>query len=561
MIESYPYTPSIWPSVFTAALLIVLAVYAWRRRRVPGALPFAIGCLFAAGWAIGFVLELAAVELQTKIFWLKVQGAFILPAATATTCFVLEYTWPGRWLTRRVLVLLAIPCFLLLGLILIDNRFHLLWRGFDYAGTLSPVRGSGNWLFLAYGYALGLFSFAVFAWLFIRSPQHRWPVVIMLIGMLGARLQYLLDAVHVLPPDLPLDVPPVAFEYLFFAIALFGFHIFDPIPLARQAVIAQMRDGALVLDLQERVVGLNPAAEQILKAPANRLKGRPIGNLLPAYQDLPQAGTKESAGEISLEDGISLRYFTLETSMLKDWRGLDVGRLLFLHDVTEQKRAQAQILEQQRALAALHERELVARELHDGLGQVLAYVRVQAQAARDWLAQDQIAAADSSLEKLVAVAQEAHTDVREYILGARSVASAQAGFLPALQRYLQDFSRLYSLRTELVAPADWDDGLLEPTAEAQLLRIIQEALTNARKHAQAKCVQVILQYDTDYSQVIVQDDGMGFDPGLLASEERQKYGLGFMRERAEGVHGSFEIHSAPGQGTRVVVEVPVKLQR
>ena len=557
----YSYTNSIWPSFFTVLLLIALGIFTWRRRSVPGALPFAIGCLFAALWAAGSVMEAASVEFQTKIFWFKFQAALILPTATASTCFVLEYAWPGRWLTRRVLILLALPCFLLLGMILADNLFHLMWRSFDYDGALSPVRGPGNWLFMAYGYALGLVNFTVFAWLFIRSPQHRWPVVIMLIGMLGARVQYLLEAVQVLPPDLPFDVPPVAFEYLFFAIALFGFRIFDPIPVARQAVIAQMREGALVLDLQERVVSLNPAAERILKVPASRLKGQSICNLLPACQDMPRAEPKESAVELSLGDGKTVRYYTLETSMLKDWRGLDVGRLLLLHDVTEQRQAQAQIMEQQRALAALQERELVARELHDGLGQVLAYVRVQAQAARDWLSQDQKDAADSTLARLVAVAQDAHTDVREYILGAKSAISAQPGFLPALQRYLQDFSRYYSLRTELIVPPDWNDDILEPTAEAQLLRIIQEALTNARKHAQARCVEVVIQCDTDRAQVIVQDDGVGFDPALLAGEERQKYGLGFMRERAEGVNGSLEIHSALGQGARVVVDVPLKQHR
>jgi signal transduction histidine kinase len=561
MIESYSYTPSIWPSVLTAVLLIILAVYAWRRRSVPGALPFTIGCLFAALWAAGAVLEIAAVELQTKIFWYEMQGAMILPTATASICFVLEYAWPGRWLNRKTLILLSIPCLLALGMILTNNRFHLSWRGFEYDGALVPVRGSGNWLFMAYGYALSLVNLIVFAWLFIRSPQHRWPVAIMLVGMLGARLQYLLEATRVLPPDLPLDVPPVTFEYLIYAIALFGFHIFDPLPLARQAVIAQMREGALVLDPQGRVAGLNPAAELIFKAPASYLKGRPIEELLPDGTDGKLSAAQEAEIELSLGAGPALRSYVLETSLLKDWRGLDVGCLLLLHDVTEQKRAQAQIMEQQRALAALQERELVARELHDGLGQVLAYVRVQAQAARDWLAQDQEAAADSSLEKLVAVAQDAQTDVREYILGARSAITAQTGFLPALQCYLQDFSRLYSLRTELVAPADWADDLLDPTAEAQLLRIIQEALTNARKHARAECVEVVLQYDTDYARVVVQDDGVGFDPALLGNEERQKYGLGFMRERAAGVNGSVDIQSAPGQGTRVIVGVPLKQQK
>jgi signal transduction histidine kinase len=248
----------------------------------------------------------------------------------------------------------------------------------------------------------------------------------------------------------------------------------------------------------------------------------------------------------------------LEASYLHDWRGLEVGCLVLLHDVTDQKRDQMQIIEQQRALAMLQEREQLARELHDGVGQVLGYVKMQAQAARDRLAQDQLAAADSDLEKLVAVVQDAHTDVREYIMGAKLTASDQPGFVPALRLYLQRFSQEYELRTELFEPPGWSDEFLEATVEAQLLRVIQEALTNARKHAQARCVQVRLEAEDSRARVIIQDDGVGFDPALITTETGQKYGLGFMRARAAEVGGCVAILSTPGQGTQVVVEVPVR---
>jgi len=181
---------------------------------------------------------------------------------------------------------------------------------------------------------------------------------------------------------------------------------------------------------------------------------------------------------------------------------------------------------------------------------------MQAQAARDRLAQDQVVAADADLAQLVAVAQDAQADVREYILGARTPAAAELGFLPALQQYLERFSRHYGLQAELIAPPDWSDEVLEPTVQAQLLRIIQEALTNARKHANAKCVQVCVQPAPRHLQVTIQDDGVGFDPAQLASAEGQKYGLGLMRGRAQEVGGGVEIRSAPGAGTKVLVTVP-----
>jgi len=91
MTSNYAYTPSIWPSVFTLLLLIALVAYSCNRRSVPGATPFMVACLFAAAWAATSLMEVAAVDVQAKIFWFKFQRLFQIPLITATTCFVLEY--------------------------------------------------------------------------------------------------------------------------------------------------------------------------------------------------------------------------------------------------------------------------------------------------------------------------------------------------------------------------------------------------------------------------------------------------------------------------------------
>jgi PAS domain S-box-containing protein len=314
----------------------------------------------------------------------------------------------------------------------------------------------------------------------------------------------------------------------------------------------------MVLDTDGRIVDLNPAAMSILGRPANHLQGQNVAKWLPGCAGIVSgpAARKPAQTEISLGPDGALRDYELNLSPLKDRNDVLLGSLLLLHDVTAQRQTQAQILEQQRALAALRERELVARELHDGLGQVLGYVKMQTQAARDRLAQNQTKAADHNLAQLLAVAQDAHADLREYILGATSVTHTHTSFLDTLGQYLRAFNEHYALHAELVAPADLKDDTFEPTVEAQLLRIIQEALTNARKHARAQCVEVRMQLDGCRAQVIVQDDGAGFDPALPGTAQAQKYGLGFMRERAEAVGGSVEIHSAPGVGTQVIISVP-----
>lgn len=577
----YAYTTQIWPSILMVALMIALSFYSGRRRSVPGATALMITSLFAAAWAAGSLLEKASLDLVTKIAWFKVQAVIQLPIITGITCFILEYTWPGRWLTRRNLALSSLPIILFVGMILTNDRYHLAWRGFSVLGTLRPEQGPGSWLMGIYFWVvLEALNLIVLGWVFLRSPQHRWPVVLMLVGQFTGRSLFLIDRFYISNSVLPLDLLGMSFEFLMYTIVLSGFRILDPIPLARQTVIQQLHTGMLVLDPQDRVVSLNPAAQAILGRSEKLAVNHSIQELLPAcagwLEDLE--GARTSRGEISLPEmhplkrtsgtsrdgvgaGVNIRNYQVETSPLNDWRGLEVGRLLLLHDVTEQKRAQAQLLEQQQALATLRERERLARELHDGIGQVLGYVKLQAQAARDRLAVDQKAEVDRQLAQLIAVAQDAHADVREYILGAKTAASTQGGFLAPLRQYLERFSQQNALPAELRAPPDWRDDLLEPSVAAQLLRVIQEALTNARKHARAHCTQVTLQCVGDRARVTVEDDGVGFDPALLSSAEGQRYGLGFMRERAEEVGGSVWVESAPGQGTRVVVEVPVNSKR
>jgi PAS domain S-box-containing protein len=562
MTWNYAYTSQIWPSVCIILLLVALAIYTWRRRKTPGALPFIIACLFAAAWAAGSVMEYAAVDWTTKIFWVKFQASWQMPLVTSIICFSLEYAWPRRWLTRRNLALFSLPSLVVLGLILMDHLNHVMWRRFAFLGSVQPQLAPVGWLAVVCGLVISwALNLIVFGWLFLHSPQHRWPVAFMLVGQFGGRLFYLAERINLLHSILPIDLIGVAFEFLMYAIALFGFQILDPIPLARRIVIAQMREGMLVLDPQDRVVSLNPAAVAILGSPAKLLLGRPIRDLLATLPDLsePLASAAASADpiEMSLGAGAEARGYELDLSPLRDWRGLLVGRLLLLRDVTEQKRAQAQLLEQQRSLATLRERTRLARELHDSLGQTLAAAHLQASSARLLLARGEIAQTDECLASLADMTIDAEADVREYLLGLKNFVSTGLPFFPALRQYLAQFSQKYDLPVELCAPAQLEAEHLPPAVELQLRRIIEEALSNVRKHACAKSAQVGFSVLESMLQITIRDDGQGFDPAAVATPLGEGFGLQTMRERAEALGGCLEVISQPGKGTQVVAQVPV----
>ena len=248
--------------------------------------------------------------------------------------------------------------------------------------------------------------------------------------------------------------------------------------------------------------------------------------------------------------------------------------LKLIRDITEHKQAEEQVLEQQRTLAVMEERERMGRELHDSTGQVLSYVNAQAQAALDLIEKGEAATAVAHLARLSTVAADANTDVREFILDMRATVSPEQGFFAALEQYLQQFSQTYGLPITLSRPEDAADDLLAPAAQIQLLCIIQEALFNTRKHAQAHSAQVVFTRTDDHVQVVIADDGVGFSPhpGPPPNQEEGvnshpgvreggHFGLEIMRERAASVGGTLEMRSAPGQGTQVIVQLPLREER
>jgi PAS domain S-box-containing protein len=556
MIWPYSYSPDIWLPIFTVFLLIALSVYGWRRRSVPGALPFAIASLFTALWAVGSAIEYAAIDLEVKTSWVKFQAIWQLPATAAVTCFILEFAWPGRWLTRRNLCLLFFVPLLNLLVILTDELFHLGWRSVGFDGAVIPLFDLEA--FLTFVYGLGLVNLIVFAWLFVNIPRQRWQVIVMATAQISAGVAFLLDVTGISHSTFPIEILAIAVLFLVYAIVLFGFHILNPVPLAPQMALKQMHVGMLVFDAQRRVVSLNPSAERILKVPPGSAIGRSIRELLPDYPDESLVGAAGTEIELNLGTEQGIRHYTLTISLVNDGWGLNSGGLLLLRDVTEQKQAQAKLIMQKQALAMLQERERLARDLHDTLGQVLGYASMQVDAAAKLSREGQGEAAAAQLDRLGGMIREAHAEMREFIMNLRTAPALQGTFFAAVQQYLEGFTGNYDIQTDLTIGPSWNGATFSPDMQMQIFRIVQEALTNARKHSKAHHVQVKFEAEDGRIFVIIRDDGHGFSPNNLTTVHGQHFGLQFMQERAGQLGGTLQIQTAPGKGTEVVLEVPGK---
>ncbi len=215
----------------------------------------------------------------------------------------------------------------------------------------------------------------------------------------------------------------------------------------------------------------------------------------------------------------------------------------------------AQMREGARQRAVLSERTRIAREMHDSLAQVLGAVHLRLRALETGvgtLADDAVVA---EAEALADICAEAYRDVRETILGLRDAnRHADRSLEDNLRAYLEAYSTQSGISARLANEVGHEVAL-SPRAEVHVIRIVQEALTNVRKHASAHSVLVSIRGDDTSTCFVVADDGVGFDPVLTASSQ-DGYGLFTMRDRAALLGGTVQVDSAPGRGTTVLASVP-----
>jgi signal transduction histidine kinase len=207
-------------------------------------------------------------------------------------------------------------------------------------------------------------------------------------------------------------------------------------------------------------------------------------------------------------------------------------------------------------LAVSEERLRIAHEMHDGLAQVLAYVNTKAQVVREHLKKGRNDEAGKHLDQLAAAAREIYADVRESIIGLRSAAVPGKSAADSLRDYVATWEAQNGIACRVHLDADLR---LPEGAELQVLRIVQEALSNVRKHARAHHADIQVEHHDSRIRITVQDDGVGFNPAELGRSEFPRFGLSTMRERAESVGGLFQLDSTPGQGTKVTIEVPARM--
>ncbi|SOY69340.1 NarX, PUTATIVE TRANSMEMBRANE NITRATE/NITRITE SENSOR KINASE TRANSCRIPTION REGULATOR PROTEIN [Cupriavidus taiwanensis] len=211
-----------------------------------------------------------------------------------------------------------------------------------------------------------------------------------------------------------------------------------------------------------------------------------------------------------------------------------------------------------RQLAVVEERNLVAQGLHDSIAQGLNYLNLQVQLLDDAVARDDLAETRELVPMLRHGVEESYQDVRELLNNFRSRLGT-GELRPAVEETVERFRR--QCRTEATLAIDERGGAwpLSPEQQLQVLFILQEALSNVRKHALAAHVAVALSHGRDF-RLVVQDDGEGFDPDELATRADAHIGLSIMRERAARLGARLQMQASPGSGVRIELVLPAGSQ-
>jgi signal transduction histidine kinase len=206
--------------------------------------------------------------------------------------------------------------------------------------------------------------------------------------------------------------------------------------------------------------------------------------------------------------------------------------------------------------AMLEERERIAREMHDGVAQLMSYVHTKAGAIRLLLKEDEKEIALKQIEQLSSVSQEGALDIRASILGLRARDLSDEGIHAILKVFLQKFQELTGVEIESDLPQVVDEIVLPPESELHVLRITQEALTNIHKHSGSTQAYVALRRTNGQIELRIRDEGDGFNQEERGWKGEFSFGLKNMRERARAMGATLEILTLPQRGTEIVLRIP-----
>ncbi|MFW6271403.1 MAG: histidine kinase N-terminal 7TM domain-containing protein, partial [Bacillota bacterium] len=554
---AYQFTSDIIPHLISLMLLIFLGIYGYKHKEVKGALSFTICIIISSLWISCYMFGIAAVEVQTKIFWSNLQYFAFAFCPVFWLIMVLQFTNKEKWLNKRNIILMTIIPVITSFLAWTDKNYGLLRRDFalNPSGSYPFTNEFGSWFTVHYIYSYILLFLAVallINTIWKKNSIFKKQAAFLLTGfilLLITDLVYIADIIHW--ERIYIDTLVFDIAALIFGTGIFYYQIFDLVPVARETVIEEMESGLIVLDKKKRIIDINPQARKMFRTSGKIKSGQKLSILSSKLNQLViSTNTALSKKEFSLNDkeGIEHHYEVYISSIDSNKSNLTAW-ILFINDITALKIANKQIEKHIKELAVMKEREKMARDLHDNLGHVLGFIDIQLQAACKKLKIGEYKVADQYLQKLNNKVKDTHKEVREYVLNMRNEAIYNKDFVELIKEELEKISEDCFLKIEFLIIEELDLGFLSTEEKFHLLHIFKEAVNNTLKHAKADKIIISLDKVKDNIKMCIADDGQGMKNSNLKSGS----GLSIMNERARLISAKLKIESELGKGSRVIV--------
>ena len=338
----------------------------------------------------------------------------------------------------------------------------------------------------------------------------------------------------------------------------------------KRAIMQASLDGIVTIDHEGRIVELNSAAERIFGQSQSKLIGENILGIIPtSFKTWFKNGLSNSfAGAKGPIQGSRIEMPALRTDGSHFFAEFTITQIrllghpmftLYIRDITKHKSAEVELrsLPQRIIKAQEDERSRIARDLHDGINQMIASVKMRLRRVEEGLP-DLKPAAREILRRCDQLLVNVLEENRRIAHNLRPAELDQLGLATACSSFCNDVQ----LRTHLKFKYRFipSSQRLSPELELNLFRIVQEAINNIEKYARAKSVKLQIQSVKNSLVLKIQDDGKGFDAKKLKERGTTLHGLGLtnMRERALALGGTCKIESQPGCGTTIIVRVPVR---
>lgn len=363
--------------------MVVVALFAYQRRRVRGAWYLTLLCLSGAVWAMFEGMRYIGLDLETDRIVTYAQYLGVVPIAGLTLLFSLTVFGYERWVNRSVITLFIAVSGTFLVLVWTDPLHHLVYSRF-YMDDSGPFpmraieRGILWWIVTGYLYLLSLALGALLIRIMVTTDTmlraQAGVILAALFVVLFVNLIYVTGNSPV--PDM--DISPLSFIVVAISMAwgFFRYNLLNILPIARAEIFQRLSDPVLVLDRTNHILDLNPAAESLLEIKAPESIGRNIADIAGDPSMVNQLLQYNHQHELRICREDRERYFNVSTSLFNNRHGELIGRIITLHDNTERKLATSAERERERLQGVLEMAGAVCHDLSQPVMAILGYVEL-----------------------------------------------------------------------------------------------------------------------------------------------------------------------------------------